>query len=477
MPPEFDTTALSILLVEDNPTDAELTIREFKREGILVDVTVVDDLDSVADHMRWTPPDVVLSDFGFPTFSGFDVLDVVREHTEDTPFILLSGTIGEERAVDALQKGATDVVLKDNLARLIPAVERAIKEVDEKREKDALEERLRQMQRLDSIGRLAGGIAHDFNNVLMVISTNAQLLLQRDDLDDEVRTDIEDILEASNRATGLTRQLLVFSRRSVISPKIVDINDTVVELGKMIGRILGADIELAVIPEPDLWKTKIDVAQLEQVLMNLVTNARDAMPSGGKLTIETANVRLDSNYASRHMGVQPGHYVRLTVTDTGVGIEQEHLDHLFEPFYTTKSEGTGTGLGLATCYGIVKRIRGNIWIYSEPGIGTSVKVYFPRAETQSPSPATQAAEPQKAKSLGGTETILLAEDEPSVIALVARTLRSQGYHVRMAMSGEAAIQEYEAATPSMDRAGADGPHNHDVRPRSYRPQRSDRCRR
>ncbi len=244
-------------------------------------------------------------------------------------------------------------------------------------EKAALEEQLRQSQRMEAIGRLAGGIAHDFNNLLTVIRGYSQLSLLEIKEDDKLRGNIEEIQKATQRASDLTRQLLAFGRRQIMKMKVIDLNLLIRELDKMLRRVIGEDIELVTILAEDLGRIKADPGQIEQVIINLAVNARDAMSEGGKLTIKTQNVEIDEDYVWAHVGVTSGSYAMLSITDTGCGMTPEVKDHLFEPFFTTKEVGKGTGLGLSTVYGIVKQSRGNIWAYSEPGRGTTFKIYLP----------------------------------------------------------------------------------------------------
>jgi len=311
-------------------------------------------------------------------------------------------------------------------------------------ERRALEQQLRQSQKMEAVGRLAGGIAHDFNNLLMVISGYSEFLLGQIGDDPGMRGHAQEIANAAARATSLTRQLLAFSRKQMLDPRIVDLNGVVAENVKMLTRVIGEDIDLVMVPGPYIGAVKADPGQIEQVIMNLAVNARDAMPQGGRLTIETANVTLDANYARFHAPVKPGDYVMLAISDTGVGMDADTQAHIFEPFYTTKGL-KGTGLGLSTVYGIVKQSEGYIWVYSETGKGTSFKIYLPRFSATGETLATQPALAADAdQPIPGHETILLVEDEENLRRLARQYLENQGYNVIDAPDGATAIQISQA---------------------------------
>lgn len=300
-----------------------------------------------------------------------------------------------------------------------------------------LEEQLRQAQKMEAIGRLAGGVAHDFNNLLTAIIGYSQIVLASLGPNDLLRKEVDEIQKAGKRASSLTSQLLAFSRRQILQPRVLDLNLIVSSTVKMLRRLIGEDIHLVTILASDLGHVKIDPGQMEQVIMNLAVNARDAMPRGGKLTVETSNTLLDDTYAREHISMQPGSYVMLAVTDTGVGMNAETRSQIFEPFFTTKETAMGTGLGLSMVYGIVKQSGGFIWVYSEPGEGTTFKIYLPQIEEAEDS-ALQRDDTGYLPR--GTETILLVEDEQSVRDLTARILSELGYTVIEASNGEEALQ-------------------------------------
>jgi PAS domain S-box-containing protein len=306
-------------------------------------------------------------------------------------------------------------------------------------ERRALEQQLRQSQKMEAVGRLAGGIAHDFNNLLMVISGYSEFLLERLGAEPHLRGPAQEIASAAERASSLTRQLLAFSRKQMLAPRIVNLNDVATENIKMLTRMIGEDVDLVMVPSPNLWPVRADAGQIEQVIMNLAVNARDAMPSGGKLTIETSNVTLDDDYARFHAPLRPGDYVMVAISDTGAGMDNDTQSHIFEPFFTTK--GTkGTGLGLSTVYGIVKQSGGYIWVYSEVGRGTTFKIYLPRVASMGEAAAQVATPVEYRKVEPGTETILLVEDEANLRYLARQYLEKQGYKVIEAADGAVAMQ-------------------------------------
>lgn len=304
-------------------------------------------------------------------------------------------------------------------------------------ERKTLEAQLRQAMKMEAVGRLAGGVAHDFNNLLSVILSYSSMVLSENGHSEMMRADIGEIQKAGERGADLTKQLLAFSRQQVLELRTVNLNQVVGELEPMIRRILGEDVHMKVILRSDLGDIKADPGHLDQVIMNLVVNARDAMPQGGDLTIETSNEELDASYTRQHVGARPGAHVMVAISDTGTGIDRATQERIFEPFFTTKEKGKGTGLGLSTVYGIVKQAGGNIWVYSEPGQGTTFKIYFPRGTGDVKSPTVHIA---TVSSSGGSETILLVEDDAQVRALARTILHKHGYRVLEADGGAAAMR-------------------------------------
>jgi signal transduction histidine kinase/ActR/RegA family two-component response regulator len=305
------------------------------------------------------------------------------------------------------------------------------------REQKQLEERLRQAHKMEAVGRLAGGVAHDFNNLLTIIRGNSDLLIDRPGADDFQRKCVEQIQKASGRAVSMTRQLLAFSRMQVLQPRVLDLNTVVSEMGKMLPRLIGEHIDYSFLADPKLASVKADPGQIEQVILNLAVNARDAMPQGGKLCVRTRNISIDAEEAAMRPPMSPGRFALLSVTDTGHGMDEATKAHIFEPFFTTKEIGKGTGLGLATVYGIVKQSGGFIWVISSPGKGTTFEIYLPQADGVA---ADLPAEPKPAETMRGSETILVAEDESGVRELACQFLRVKGYNVLEAKDGQEALE-------------------------------------
>ncbi len=552
---------LRVLIVEDSEDDTQLLLHELRRGGYDPMHERVDSAATMEQALAGQQWDMVIADYGIPNFNSMAALALLKERGLDLPFIIVSGAITEETAVATMKAGAHDYLLKGNLKRLIPAIERELREAKSRRERrraeealresekrlqaildnspaliflkntegrylyvnpqfakltpltreqilgktddeiflpaqaaafrtndlkvlqagvalefeevadqqdgphtsivskfplrnaegkvyaicgiatditerKSLEAQLRQSQKMEAIGQLAGGIAHDFNNLLTVINGYSELMLLSLPVEHPHCATFEQIRQAGEKASRLNRQLMAFSRQQVLQPKVLDLNAVVANIDTMLQRVIGEDIDLLTILSPGLASVKADPGQIEQVLMNLLVNARDAMPAGGRLTIETADVVLDTDYARTHVAVNPGRYVMLAVSDNGCGMDAETQARIFEPFFTTKELGKGTGLGLSTVYGIVKQSGGNIGVYSEPGRGTTFRIYLPRIEE-----AAEAVEPGKAREQlpRGSETILLVEDEAGVRTLAKTILQTHGYTVLDAAQGKDAF--------------------------------------
>jgi signal transduction histidine kinase/DNA-binding response OmpR family regulator len=557
---------LRVLHVEDSESDFAMIMRVLGKAGYDVQGERVEDAAQMRGALARGTWDIVIADYNLPQFDAFAALAILREVDGDLPFIVLSGSIGEDLAVELMRFGAHDYVLKDRIARLVPAIQRELREAESRRERrraearvhdreswlalatevaglgmfdhypatgeiiwsetamrhfgllpgievdrDALlqlvhpddrervghlvlkafdpqsggdysaeyraiglsdrierylsvrgrvyfdsrgrpvrfvgvtsdltarkqlEDQFRQAQKLESLGRLAGGVAHDFNNLLTVINGYSQMTLDTLSAEHPLREGLEEILKAGMRAIFLTRQLLAFSRRRPIKTETIIINDLLADLRKMLERLVGEDVELVFNSHPAAGAIRADAGHLEQVVMNLIVNARDAMPHGGKVFIETGRFVVDEAVSESPIDVAPGQYAALTVRDTGHGMPPEVKARLFEPFFTTKEEGKGTGLGLSTVYGIVKQCGGSISVESDVGRGTTFRIFFPATESQSVE--TSAAAP--ADVFAGTEMIVVAEDQDEVRRFVSALLREQGYRVLECSNGRDAIE-------------------------------------
>jgi signal transduction histidine kinase len=436
---------LRILHLEDDPNDAVLVQATLEAGGVTCAINRVQNRGDFVAAIERGDIDLILSDFTLPAFDGLSAVALVHARWPNLPVILVSGTLGEELAIDALKSGATDYVLKERLARLVPAVSRAMQEVMERAERQRLEAQMIEAQKMEVIGLLASGVAHDFNNILAVIMGYTDLIVSELDPDSSLRPCAEEIRQAAQRAAGLTRQLLVFGRKEAVQPVVLNLNDVVQDLDKMLRRLIDEDIVLTSVPGEQTGRVKADPGYIGQVLMNLVVNARDAMPTGGKLTIATNNVTLDEDYARTHPGVLPGDYVMLSVSDTGTGMTDEVKAHLFVAFFTTKPRGKGTGLGLTTCQTIVQQSGGHIGVDSEVGKGTTFKIYLPRVEQplDADTPLLKAGPLPR-----GTETLLVVEDEPSLRHLARGVLETQGYEVLSAANGQDALRVVREHTGS-----------------------------
>lgn len=421
---------MRVLLIEDNEDDAYL-IRDMLEEqaaGIAAQLTSVESLSRGLTLLRDGQSDVVLLDLSLPDSHGLETFDAVHRHANDIPILVLTGLDDESVASQAVGRGAQDYLVKGRLdsALLSRAIRYAVQRKQAEKALRISEAQLRQAQKMESIGRLAGGIAHDFNNLLTVINSYSDMLLGETGFENAfVRNGLDQIKEAGHRAASLTRQLLAFSRQQVIEPKVLDLNEIVANLAKLLRRLIGEDISLILCPHPELGRIKADAGQIEQIIMNLAVNARDAMPNGGQLTIETLNADGEAG-PLRDASVPPGSYVVLVVSDTGCGMGPDTLAHIFEPFFTTKEPGKGTGLGLATVDGIVKQNEGAITVSSVIGKGTTFRVYLPRVQATADN---VTVEPKLQGRLRGSETILLVEDDEMVRALAQALLERYGYRV------------------------------------------------
>jgi hypothetical protein len=556
---------LKILQVEDSESDAALLVRHMERAGYRVQARRVEDAAEMRQALEEGQWDVVISDHQMAQFDAPGALLILQESGRDIPFLVVSGAIGEELAAAMMKSGAHDYLLKSNLARLAPAVEREIRDAHTRHERKQaeaelresqdrlaiamnathlgtfdfdlrtgklvwsdslkrqfglppnaevsaetvrsgihpddlaqvetavrnalpgagahfaaefrtvgiedrverwlaawgraffdsegqpvryigvsldvterkqLEEQFRQAQKLESIGRLAGGVAHDFNNLLTIITGYSEMALAEIDERHPLRDSLVEIADAAARAGSLTRQLLTFSRRQLTAAKRIVLNDLVRDFQKMLARLLGEEVDLVLSLDPEDGVLMADPSQIEQVILNLAVNARDAMPDGGKLLIETSSMFADEEFSQAHFSVAPGPYVVLAVSDNGSGMTPEVKAHIFEPFFTTKPPGKGTGLGLSTVWGIVKQSGGSVWVYTEPGRGTTFKLLFPAMDAK---PGHDEAAPA-AESPSGKETILLAEDEPGVRKYTRQILEKHGYTVLEAGNGREALR-------------------------------------
>jgi signal transduction histidine kinase len=440
-----------VLVADDDASTRFLVRTTLELAGF--DVAECEDGRRAVSEFARLKPKVVVLDVLMPGMDGFQACAEIRRTPggETVPVLMLTGLDDVESINKAYEAGATDFAVKPInwtiLGHRVRYMLRASQILDDLRVSEArerhLEAQIFQAQKIEAVGRLAGGVAHDFNNVLTVIMGYCDLIEKGLRAEDPLRRYAVEGQKNLGRAASLTKQLLAFSRKQILSPQPIDLNAVVSGMEDMLRRLIGEHVDLVVAPAPALRITKADRGQIEQVIMNLAVNARDAMPEGGKLTIETANVDLDEAYARGHLPVKPGSYVMLAVTDTGVGMDEETTRRIFEPFFTTKEMGKGTGLGLSTVYGIVKQSGGYIWVESSPGRGTAFKIHLPPSlEAAARPPAFKPA----ADSASGTETILVVEDEDGIRELVSKVLGLGGYTVLSAAGGKeaaAAVDRHE----------------------------------
>jgi len=431
--------SIKILLIDDDEDDYFITheyLLDIERQRYSLEW--IDNYSDGYERIAQREHDVYLIDYRLGAENGLDLLRQMVEADHPAPIILLTGQGDHDVDVEAMRAGAADYLVKSqiNAQMLERAIRYALERRREQEQRISLENQLRQSQKMDAIGQMAGGIAHDFNNILTAIISYAgiskHLLLD----DHPVYSRLEGIEDAVKRAANLTRQLLAFASRQSTLSQSVNLNQLTINISRLLRRLISADIELVTDLANDLAVIQADSGQLEQILVNLVVNARDAMPDGGTLTIKTSNVSLDENKARQYLDIVPGDYVLLSIVDTGVGMSDELLSHIFEPFFTTKEKGKGTGLGLATCYGIVKQSNGAMLVSSTVGVGSKFDIYLPCTfENDDKRPLISL--PQRPST--GAETILFAEDEEDVRLLVTESLRQQGYTVVPAQNGEEAL--------------------------------------
>jgi two-component system, cell cycle sensor histidine kinase and response regulator CckA len=447
-----------ILYIECSEADIDLTAGYMAEHAPHLQLDIVRSATEGLELLQRTLVDLVLVDLRMPDMHALDFLRQLRQRGQSLPVVVVTGGGDETAAIAALKLGAYDYICKREgyLTQVPYAIDNAIDRfrlmqlnrrleaelADRERaeaERARLSEQLQQAQKIESLGRLAGGVAHDFNNLLTVITGHADVMLEKLAPDAPLRENVRNVSAATRRASDLTRQLLAFGRRQVLQPRVMDLNESIRESTSMLSRLLSEPVELVTVLDPHLGHVEADPSQLNQLLINLAVNARDAMPHGGRLTIETDNVSIDDEEAQRHPSFQPGSYVMLAVSDTGIGIDNDVLPHIFEPFFTTKEHGKGTGLGLSMVYGIVKQSGGWIWVYSEVGHGTTFKIYLPRVE----GALAVIGAPAALDSPRGEETVLVVEDQQEVRSLMRDVLRTHGYDVIEAAEGPSAVAACE----------------------------------
>ncbi|MDZ7641141.1 MAG: response regulator [Desulfurivibrio sp.] len=434
---------LKVLLIEDAEDDALLILRALRKGGYEPRHQRVDSEAALRQALNEESWDLVLSDYAMPGFDGLKAVEIVHYLQPELPFILVSGAVGEEAATEVMRRGARDYIMKEKLTRLVPAVQRELAESRERKRRRKIEEslqaQLNQAQKMEAIGTLAGGVAHDFNNLLTVIKGYAEIALLEIKPDQPGHAELQGITQAAQRSAELTRQLLAFARKQAVKPQQLDLNQAVEDMLKMLQRLIGEDIELSWQPGADLWPVRIDPGQVDQILANLCVNARDAVDDQGRIGIATANMVLDEDYCAPHADITPGEYVQLSVSDNGSGMDAATRKRIFEPFFTTKAVGQGSGLGLATVYGIVKQNEGFINFYSEPSQGSIFRIYLPRRDQEGAIPAPEAS-PETSGTPGNGETILLVEDEETILEVTSKILEGLGYQVLAAPTPHRALE-------------------------------------
>jgi len=431
---------VNILMVEDNPGDAQL-LQEYLTEGLGAGyrITHCDRLGDALKFLDREACDIILLDLSLPDSRGLPTFLNLHGKASDIPIVILTGFDDESLASQAMQRGAQDYLPKNSLDghQLARTIRYAIERKQWEETIRAREERINRMQKMEAIGRLSGGIAHNFNNILTAIIGNCELLLPRVVVDPKALRYTEAIQRAAQRASSLTRELMAFCRKQPMHPQPVQVNEVIRDMEQLLHGVISKDIGFEFTLDPNLGQILADPVQVEQIVLNLVLNARDAMPDGGKITLRTAAITLSTPLEGTPDRTPPGSYIAMSISDTGKGIDPAVIPHIFEPFFTTKEEGKGTGLGLATVYGIVKQNHGFIHVSSEKESGTAFTLYLPRqaGEIRQPEPP----EPKPAAVPKGTETLLLVEDEANVSSVLAELLTEQGYHVLIAADGEEAL--------------------------------------
>ena len=448
---------LKIMIIEDEKNHFELMEHAIKKEFPDAVVDLCENVDAGLKRLEQTGRDIIIADYLLAGMSGLEFLQELKRREIDAPVIMVTGHGDEGLAVKAMKLGAFDYVVKmGNFFEVIPQIIRKaiydrelkakMREAEEEKEK--LQAQLLQAQKMEAIGILAGGIAHDFNNILTAIQGYTDLAMMKMDEADPLYRDLKQIDLSATRAANLTRQLLLFSRRQPMEFTPINLNTTVDNLLKMLNRLIGEDITIKTELEPELWTVKADAGNIEQAIMNLTVNARDAMPEGGTLTITTENVNLDEDYCKTYTYARPGRFVCLTIEDTGIGMDKETIPHIFEPFFSTKGAGKGTGMGLSVVHGIVKHHEGWVNVYSEPGQGSTLKIYLPAVSLK---PEEEPEDAISQKDLQGSgENILLVEDEEGVREFATSALHENGYVIYEAASAEEALDIFEKEKGNFD---------------------------
>jgi len=432
-----------ILLVEDSPTDAFLAREELEASSASgsFDIAHTETLAEARELLREEKFDAIVLDLNLPDSDGFETFELLRDAAPDVALIVFSGQDDEELAMRAVKTGAQDYVVKGQRGLLPRVVRYAIERNRAQLERRQFEEQLVQAHKLEMVGRLSAGVAHDFNNILSVIMGYNDLILSRVENDDALRGYAEEVRHAAQLASGVTRQLLIFSRRERLEPLFLDLNDVIRGMERMLRRLAGENIDFTLALEEEIGRVHADPSFIGQVIMNLVVNARDAMPGGGSLVIGTGRVVVEPGDAlGKNPGLAPGAYAMFSVRDTGCGIPEAVRTHMFEAFFTTKEKDQGTGLGLAICQNVIEQSGGAISVESEPGQGAVFRVYLPLAEERKARFASGGLEPSVLK---GSETVLLVEDEPAVRQVASTVLEDMGYRVLLASNGEEGLRVAE----------------------------------